>query len=407
MPCPVRLRSLRSVLPMMVVLGGCAIQEPRNHDAVDRGEGYRPTLASFGSESENKVFATALRADVDLSRCRANTQYDDLPTLKPTTREIAVSKGDLLRIAIPGDELLSGDYEIEGEGLLRLPQLPPFRAHGVEAAELERRIRQALLDAQLYRNEGPPVSVKIIERAPVLVYVRGAVFEPKAVEINNKSANTLDPLRQKASGDLYTSRTLSNALRAAAGVRPDADVQRIVIRRDGVAYRVDMKDAALSRRFFDPYMMPEDEVEVPSMGCFQPGLATANPITRNGLKVYLSNLATPVNGNSGSSIDKNTLSLKYGATWMQVLFKMNCVGGSVVTANRKTILASRNPVTGRMEVVQRNVEDFIRRADRDAHDPVLMPDDAVACYDSTLQSARDVLGTFDSMGIPLTLLGFF
>ncbi len=391
---------------LMLTLFGCiAMEAPRNNVAVEKGEGFQSAQRDFGNENDAKLFSTSLRSDMALSRCRANTQYDHLPILQPNSEEVGISKGDLLRVVVFDDELLSGDFEIEAEGKLRLPQLSAFDAHGVTAIELEKRIRRALVTEQLYRGEAPPVSIKIIDRAPVRVHVTGAVFEDKTVEINQKFSQERDLLRQTASGDLSTNRTLSNALRAAAGVRPDADVERILVRRDGVTYRVDMKKAAMALSFFDPYMMADDEVEVPSMGCFQPALVKETPITRVGIKVNLSNLSSPALRNAGSAIEKDARSLKYGTTLLEVLFKMNCVGGLNSSADRQAILISNNPISGEMEVIRRSVEELVRRSDRDAHNPLLMPDDSIACYDSDITNVRDVLSIFSDLSLPLTVLG--
>jgi len=99
----------------LLALAGCnALEEPRNRAALDSGEGYQTTLRDFdyGEDGvDSRFFATSLRADVDLSRCRANTQYDALPVLMENRDEAPVSKGDLLRIVVRDDEMLSGDFE--------------------------------------------------------------------------------------------------------------------------------------------------------------------------------------------------------------------------------------------------------------------------------------------------------
>jgi len=394
---------------VLIALAGCgALEEPRNRAALDSGGGYQNALRDFGDEDEahTRVFATALRGRVPLSECRANTQYDRLPLLAPNRDEAPISKGDLLRVTIGDDTMLSGDFEIEGEGLLRLPRMPAFLAHGVAAPTLERRIRKGLVEERLYRGDGPPVSIAIIERASIRVYVRGAAFEAGVAEINVKAGEGRDTVRQAASGDLPNARTVSAALRAVAGVRPDADVQRIVIRRDGRAYRVDMKPAAIGRRFFDPSLLADDEIEVPSMGCFQPGLARPGAITRPGIKANLSNLTQPAQQNSAAAIDDDVREMKYGTTLLQAVFRMNCVGGVAATnASRHVVLATQNPITGEMEVIRRAIEDLIRRADRDEHNPILMPGDSIGCYDSTVTNVRDVLSSFGDMGVPLAVLG--
>jgi hypothetical protein len=51
---------------------------------------------------------------------------------------------------------------------------------------------------------------------------------------------------------------------------------------------------------------------------------------------------------------------------------------------------SRNPVTGVSVVIERNIENLLRRADRDDYDPYLLPGDALACYDSTVTNLAEI-----------------
>lgn len=399
----------RWLLPLFLALfsAGCgALEEPRNYAELDSGGGYQRTLGDFGTEEgESRFFATTLKTRLPISYCKPNTQYDKLLALAPNRDEAPISKGDLLRVTIGGDEMLSGDFEIESEGLLRLPQMPAFIAHGIPAPVLEKRLRKGLVEERLYRGDGPAVSIKIIERAAIRVHVSGAVFEPGLSAINIKG-EAKDVLRQQASGDVPGGRTLTAALQGAAGVRPDADIQRIIIRRAGRVYRVDLKPAAIGQNFFDPYMLADDEVIVPSMGCFQPGLAKPSAIGRAGIKVNMSNLTQPALNNASSAIQKDTMEMRYGSTLIQALFRMNCVGGIAATnAARHAVLATKNPITGEVEVIRRAIEDLVRRADRDKHNPILMPGDSIACYDSTVTNIRDVLKSFGDVAIPLGLIG--
>ena len=84
---------------------------------------------------------------------------------------------------------------------------------------------------------------------------------------------------------------------------------------------------------------------------------------------------------------------------------MNCVGGTGTTnADRFAVLISRNPATDRTEVIERRIEALVRRSDRDNHDPVLMPGDAIACYDSHVTNARDVARSLIEVISPSSLL---
>ena len=106
----------------------------------------------------------------------------------------------------------------------------------------------------------------------------------------------------------------------------------------------------------------------------------------------MSNLTRPAASNAASAIGQEATRLPYGTRFLQGLVSANCVGGTQATnARRWGVLISRNPVTGQSEVIARSVEDLVRRADRDDFNPLLLPNDAIACYDSHATNARDVI----------------
>jgi hypothetical protein len=89
---------------------------------------------------------------------------------------------------------------------------------------------------------------------------------------------------------------------------------------------------------------------------------------------------------------------------LQALVSGNCVGGTQVTnADRWAILITTNPMTGQSEVVERQIEALVRRPDRDAYNPVLMPNDALACYDSNVQNVRDILKSIGDAALGATI----
>jgi hypothetical protein len=47
-------------------------------------------------------------------------------------------------------------------------------------------------------------------------------------------------------------------------------------------------------------------------------------------------------------------------------------------------------MTGVSVVIERDIEDLLRRADRDDYDPYLLPSDAMACYDSTITNIAEI-----------------
>jgi protein involved in polysaccharide export with SLBB domain len=381
-------------------LAGCATMEtPRNEAPVSETGGYQQTQRAI---PEDEDYTRPVAAS--LTTCTPNREYDSVPLMPEAMGEPVISRGDLLRIVVGDDPLMSDDYEIERDGMVRLPRLDPIPAHGVEASALTRTIEAALVSQNLYRA-APSVGVRVIERASVRIQVSGAVFEPGTTEIAIRSAESRDPVRQAAIGDPTHARGLVTAIQSAAGLRPDADTQRVLLRRDGQTWRLDLRPAALSKPFHDPMLLAGDEIVVPSLGCFQPGLAKPTTVTRKGIKVHLSNLINPTRGNAQSAIDDDVREIKYGTKLLQALVRMNCVGGTGTTnADRFAVLISRNPATDRTEVIERRIEALVRRSDRDNHDPVLMPGDAIACYDSRVTNARDVAKSIIEVISPSSLL---
>ena len=120
------------------------------------------------------------------------------------------------------------------------------------------------------------------------------------------------------------------------------------------------------------------------------------------IRITYSNLSTPA-GSNAASIQSYQMSgtVPYGTRLLQGLVNANCVGGTFTTnAHRHAVLISRNPRTMETEVIQRSVEELVRSADRDAINPYLMPDDAIACYDSTVTEVRDVMTLLQTIVLP-------
>lgn len=399
--CLCHVRRMAAPIFAAFAIAGCAATDvPRNPDPIRQQGGFQPMQRAMPA-----VERDTLDHSFYLSQCKPNWQFDDVPLMPRSTDESVISRGDLLRVSVGEDELLSGDYEIEDDGALRLPRVTPVQAHGVSAAALTETIAEALITQQMYRSP-PSVTIRVIERASVRVYVKGAVFEPGTVEIAMRSVENLDPTRQAAFGDPTRARGLIAAIRSSAGMRPDADTQRVLLKRDGQVWRLDLRPAAINQAFHDPTLLSGDEIHVPSLSCFQPGLARPTVVTRKGVKVHLSNLTVPAQSNAQSAIDDDVRELTYGTKFLQALVRMNCVGGTTLTnADRFAVLISRNPVTGRTEVIERRIENLVRRGDRDNHDPVLMPGDAIACYDSNVTNARDVARSLLEIAAPLPLVG--
>ena len=81
--------------------------------------------------------------------------------------------GDKIRVTVFGESDLSGEYQVDGSGMVRLPLIGTMRATGYTAPGLEQGIASALADGYL---KYPRVNVEIATYRPF--YIIGAVNRP-------------------------------------------------------------------------------------------------------------------------------------------------------------------------------------------------------------------------------------
>ncbi len=397
----IRLFSILVVLALVGCTG--SFERPRNLISVNEAP-YQAERQSMSDAKENASFASA--SSQNLGRCQDMDlalagQPIDAGLGAAFDEPMLLSPGDLIRLTIVRGEGFQGDFVISPSGYLRLPFLGDVPAAGTSKAQLEDAIARLLVSGGYFQSSFIQVSTSVLHWAPIQVSVSGAVYQSGDVLLNEKKADADSQLRLDASGDFTLQRRLSAALFASAGVRPDADIRNVVLTRNGRRRVFDMTGALDGGPLEDPLLVAGDRVHVPSRGCFQMALARPSRITPPGIRVFMSNLTRPALSNANSAIGQHATQLPYGTRFLQGLVSANCVGGIQATnARRWGVLISRNPITGKSEVVARSIEDLVRRADRDDFNPVLLPNDAIACYDSHVTNVRDVIAMVSEAAAP-------
>lgn len=91
---------------------------------------------------------------------RQNADY----TLGPT---------DKLRVTVYGEDDLSGEFQIDGAGMVRLPLIGPLKAAGLTAPQLEARVEEALDRGYLLHAR---VAIEVTIYRPI--YIIGQVNKP-------------------------------------------------------------------------------------------------------------------------------------------------------------------------------------------------------------------------------------
>lgn len=319
--------------------------------------------------------------------------------------DLPLSPGDMLEITLLNGEGFEGRYIVDPDGKIQLPLVESVTAIGLGVNALAEKLELALVRAQIFLPNTARVGVRVLQWAPIEVSVAGAVFEPGRVLINNAVAEQIMQERTAAFGDYTPTRYLSEALRAASGIRPDAKIDQVIVIRNGWQVEVDMSGILLGQAVNDVLLVAGDRVIVPTTGCFQQELVKPSQITPRGYRVFMSNLIDSAKSNANAAIGQFSSSLPYGTRLLQAAISANCVGGTSWTnAPRKVLLASKNPLSGKTEVIERSVEQLIRQGHEEGMNPYLMPNDAIACYDSDVTNFRDIARTIGDIISPLKLL---
>jgi polysaccharide export outer membrane protein len=401
------LRVLWLGLPLLLAGCGSAFDVPRNTVDFERA-GYMTSRQSMSASPEVSISQADRYAEV--TRCRdidmplIENQFAVHPQFQTTTAP-PLSPGDLVEIQIPSGELFEGRYVVAPDGSVSLPHLGPVPAAGFSVSNLEHSLSRLLIENGYFRPGFLQLDAEVLQWAPIQIHISGAVFQPGDQMLNDRNDEQVLSARLEALSDISSGRTLTTALSASAGVRPDADVRHVRLTRAGQHRIFDLSGAFTGTPYEDPILAAGDQIHVPSRQCFQLDLARPSRITAPGIRIFISNLTRPAASNAQSAIGRDAVNLPYGTRLLQGLVSANCVGGIQATnAGRWAVLISRNPMTGDSEVIARSVEGLVRRADRDLYNPVLLPGDSIACYDSHVTNLRDVLSVFSELVFPATNL---
>lgn len=360
-------------------------------------DGVKPTVSSI--TLCNPPEAEKIQS---LSTFEASEFEKDLPRTGLFEGAMTLSTGDRVRIRVPEDADIEGIYEIDSDGFLDVPFGGKVLAKGITVAELEARVIKRLVDEAIIHEKFAMVDISVLQWSVADVFVSGAVFNPGRKTINGLKIELKTFKQTQSSGDAARDRYLSNALVSAGGVRPDADISNILIRRDGEILRVNLEGIVTGDPVPDISLITGDEVFVPSTGTFRKALARVSQITPQGLRLFVSNLATPRNANQ---VENDATKLPYGTRLLHVLMSANCVGGTQLTNSAKrAVLITLNPVTQKTEIIERQIQQLVADPDRDHVNPFLMPNDAVACYDSNVTNYRDLARSLTDILTPLSLL---
>lgn len=317
-----------------------------------------------------------------------------------------LSTGDKLNIEILNGEEFSSEVEVNADGYIYLPFLTPIKAQGTNFIQLKQSIQRLLIDDE-YMLEGTiRISITPLRWAPIEITVSGAVFEPGLHLINRKSDTELKDDSNRHSGDQASERSIPAALRASGGVSPDADLKNILVTRDQQTITLDISGVLNGNPVPHLTLMANDHIHVTQKDFFNDELARPSQITAPGIRVFISNLTQPASSNAQSAVDTDATRFPYGTRLLTGAIGGNCVGGAQSTnASRHIMLITKNPLTKQVDVVERSIDSLIAHSWHPHMNPILLPGDGIACYDSGVTNIREIARTLTEIIVPATLLG--
>jgi polysaccharide biosynthesis/export protein len=388
-----------------------------------------PSAPSLSPEPPNQPSgqpsAQALPGLPRLGNPSAPSGSPSAPSPAFNLQRLPLSPGDRIRIQIPGlgGEEFSGEYEVNFNGDLEIPYIGALPVTGLVTTEVESRLRDALLAQQFFRPGQLRVSAQVLNYSPIQVAVTGEVFEPGRILLSSgpsargmsSSPTTASAEETAASteevvelpGDYPVERYLTSALKAIGGVKPTADVSKVQVLRGTESVIVDLSGVFSGNSVSDFPLIAGDQIIIPNSGEFQSALVRPSQITPDSIDTYVSNVTVP--GGTGAlagTSNINVASFEYGINLAQALVSARCVGGTESTnANRRALLIQTDTVTGGLTTAEYSISDLVSSStESSADNPFLMPDDAIACYDSRNTNVRGVLGTVVDFLNPLNLL---
>ena len=376
---------------LMLLVSACAVV-PKDLDSQgqDSGEHFSRRIVLVEPETEF-AYVDGINA---VSEYEARSFY-----------QITFVRGDTLRLRIVGMEQYDGLYKVTAEGNLDLPFASSLAATKLSRESLIDSIERELVRLKWFYRESVKVDLSLVQLAPIDVSVTGAVFSPGRVVINSQPIAKPDSMVQHTSGAFSSNRSLLSALNAAGGIRPDADISNVYVKRSGKVLSVSLESLIDGDGFTDtPTLINGDQVIVRSTGFINPALIKPSQMTPPGMRVFMSNLTAPAFNNAQSAVGSDSTRLPYGSSLLDSVISANCIGGThQANASRSVVMVTRNLGSNQQLIVRRSINQLLANSSDQSVNPFMMPNDGIACYDSRFTNFRDVARGIGEVISPLLL----
>jgi protein involved in polysaccharide export with SLBB domain len=375
----------------LLVIGACSVV-PKKLDSLGQDDGHQFVREVLARKTDS-LFDQLNTSDLAVEQA--------LHFFHQTT----YVRGDTLRLRFGGMEQYDGLYKITAEGNIDLPFARSFPATEVSREDLITNIEAELVRLKWFYNDSVNVDLSLVSLAAINVSVKGAVFNAGIISINGQPITKQNDSIEQQAGAFTSRRDLASALSAAGGLRPDADISSVIIRRGQNVVSVSLTSMINGNGFVDNLTLIDgDQVFVRSTGLINPLLIKPSQVTPPGMRVFMSNLTAPALSNAQSAVGADSTRVPYGSSLLDSAISANCVGGThQANASRSVVLITRNLGSKQQLVVRRSINQLLANSSNHKVNPFIMPNDGIACYDSRFTNFRDVARGIGEVISPILL----
>ncbi|HEX9618628.1 MAG TPA: polysaccharide biosynthesis/export family protein [Polyangiaceae bacterium] len=131
--------------------------------------------------------------------------------LEPPTDQTTLGPGDVFQLQIVGEKDLPLEYQVASDGTVNLPFVHTLKVAGLEPQEVERRVRERLIELQILRDPSVVVTVK---------------------EYQSKRVSVLGQVQKPGSFPFTSGMTLIQVISLAGGLTAIAEADRVNLTRN-------------------------------------------------------------------------------------------------------------------------------------------------------------------------------
>lgn len=139
-----------------------------------------------------------------------------------------IDSGDVLNIFFVGLEIFSGNYGVDPDGFIFIPEIEKFYVRGKSIKELKDSLNIKYLD--FIKN--PEIAVNLISARPVNILIKGEVKRAGLYTLSYKQETLSGSNKVVQNASILYAPKVFDALQMSRGLKLNADISKVIVIRD-------------------------------------------------------------------------------------------------------------------------------------------------------------------------------